>query len=161
MPMPEMPLWALALNYWLHLLATITWLGGLVMLTVMARRLPPEAQTWLDALEKRFRPLVNASMAILLITGFFQSSADPNYGGLLVIDSTWALALFAKHILFVGMVGISLALQMTVLPELDRARLLRDETAIGAQRGRIRTMTTINLVLGVGVLALTAVMTAV
>jgi uncharacterized membrane protein len=32
----EIPFWALSLSYWLHLLATVVWLGGLSLMTLVA-----------------------------------------------------------------------------------------------------------------------------
>ena len=43
------PAWALAITYWLHLLATVTWVGSLaaisfLVLPAMQRALNPESQ---------------------------------------------------------------------------------------------------------------------
>src|SRR5262245_39812682 len=66
----------LAVSYFFHLIATIFWIGGLVILTVMvlpeARRVlgaNPQFYTLLSRLRKRFFPLSNLSLAVLIVTG--------------------------------------------------------------------------------------------
>lgn len=117
----------LALFYWLHLLATVVWLGGLALLVLVA--LPALRQQtladnhWL-ALQKRFIPWANGSLIVLLLTGFVQMTNDPNYTGFLQVDSVWAGAILVKHIAFAGMVGVSFYLQRVVYPAMERATLL-------------------------------------
>ena len=168
-----MPTWVLALNYWLHLSATVIWIGGLATLTLAAwpgllSAAEDERSTYplINAIEKRFRPLANISLIVLLITGFFQMSGDANYHGFFQIDNAWSVALFLKHIVYLLMLVIAGILQFSVQPALARARLL---AAKGKQVGieeeqmtqrRFRRLSTANLVLGVIVLLLTAVITA-
>jgi len=168
-----MPTAILALNYWLHLLATVTWMGGLTVLTLVvwpgltASLLQgTDAATVMDAIERRFRPIANLSLVVLLTTGIIQMSDDPHYKGFLVINSLWTWGLLIKHILIGVMIVISLATQGQLLPQLDRARLLAlSGKASGLEqertlRKRLRLMTTISLGLGILILLVTAVITA-
>jgi uncharacterized membrane protein len=102
-----MTFWILAVSYWIHLLATVVWLGGLALLALVAwpalRQETLSANQWL-ALQKRFLPWANGSLVLLLITGFVQMTNDPNYNGFMVIDSVWAGAILLKHVAFGGMV---------------------------------------------------------
>lgn len=167
-----MPTLILALNYWLHLVATVLWLGGLAALALIvwpgllhksADGLPAET---MDAIERRFWPVANVSLATLIITGTLQMSEDPHYRGFLKIDSPWAIGLLAKHIVIGGIIIASIALQWSVRPALDRAALLarrgdaeaRAEEA--ALRRRSRQLIWLSLGLGVLVLMLTAFITA-
>jgi|RhiMetdeSRZDD1v2_1073273.scaffolds.fasta_scaffold27967_5 uncharacterized membrane protein len=160
-----MPIWVLALSYWLHLLATVVWIGGLAMLILIAW--PGIETTFRDALdivERRFRPWANISLAVLLVTGLIQMGGDQHYTGFLVFNSVWALGLLAKHIIIGGMIVITLILQLNVHPALDRARLLAGRASASdegaAARRNLRRLTAINLALGILVLLLTAVITA-
>jgi uncharacterized membrane protein len=160
-----MPVWSLAITYWLHLLATVMWIGGLAMLALIAwPGSDGMGNPTLDALERRFRPWANVSLAILLVTGLIQMGSDKHYEGFLAINSVWAIGLLAKHILIGGMVGISAMLQWSVYPALERARLLARRSASGEDevmaRRQLRRLTVINLALGVLVLLFTAVITA-
>ena len=91
-----MSLWILALSYWIHLLSTVVWFGGLAVMGLAGlpafRQGVLEANQWL-ALQKRFVLWVNGSLVLLLITGFVQMTNDANYNGFLAIDSIWAWAM--------------------------------------------------------------------
>lgn len=166
-----MPTLVLALNYWLHLLATVLWLGGLAMLVLLAwpslAGQPPGEESaagqFVGAVERRFRPLANVSLVVLLVTGMIQMGGDPHYAGLLQFGSPWSLSLLAKHLVIVGMVAVAALLQWGVYPALDRARLLAgrgDAAELRSAQRRLRRLAAVNLALGVVVLLLTAYMTA-
>ena len=76
------PAWALALTFWLHLLATVTWVGSLagvslLVLPAMQRSLSPETQlVFIEAMQKRLEPIAWFSMSLLLATGLFQMSVN-------------------------------------------------------------------------------------
>lgn len=168
-----MPTIILALNYWLHLLASVIWLGGLAMLTLVAwpemRGRLTDGSTAQEELivgiERRFRPLANISLIVLLVTGMLQMGGDPHYEGFLAITNTWSATLLAKHCIIVGMLAITAVLQWGVHPALDRARLAAQrseaqKTEAQHQHNRLRVLTAVNLGLGLLVLVLTAYMTA-
>src|SRR5512147_3289265 len=104
------PAWALALTYWLHLLATVTWVGSLagisfLILPAMQRALNPETQLiFIEAMQKRLEPIAWFSMSLLLLTGLFQMSVNPHYNGFLSVSTQWSLAILIKHLLGVVMV---------------------------------------------------------
>lgn len=125
-----MSLYVLAFFYWLHLLATVIWLGGLALFVLVA--LPALQQQkltenhWLT-LQQKFTPWANGSLIVLLLTGFIQMTNDPNYTGFMEIDSVWAGAILVKHIAFAGMVGLSFYVQRTLYPAMERAKLLAEK----------------------------------
>lgn len=169
-----MPTWILALNYTLHLLATMIWLGGLATLTLVAwpvlsqsaQGSAPAEGLLFEALERRLRPLANVSLVVLVATGLIQMGGNPNYGGLLQIANLWSLSLLLKHLTVGGMIIISAVIQWAIYPALHRAALLiqhgapEGETLRKKLHRRMRCLVTLNLVLGVLVLVLTAIMTA-
>jgi uncharacterized membrane protein len=166
----ELPLWVLAISYWVHLLATVVWLGGLALIAFVAwpavrrQQLAIEQWTWL---RKRFTPLANISLALLWVTGFLQMTADPNYEGFLVLDSTWAQAILIKHIAVAGMMVFGLYLQWRIYPALDRVAVLADKrpgTAAAEQEKLVLQeirLLHLNLVCAAAVLLCTAVATAI
>src|SRR3989304_5046904 len=98
--MTHMPNWALVLSFWLHMLATIVGVGGLALLALVvwpgARAGPgpgPQLAALLGHLHKRFDPLAWGSLAVLIVTGLMQMSANPNYDGLLRITNPWTAAI--------------------------------------------------------------------
>jgi uncharacterized membrane protein len=169
-----MPTPVLAFVYLLHLLATVMWVGGLATMTLVAwpglqRVFADEAgraEPILDAFERRFRPFANISLVVLVVTGLLQMGADTSYEGLLAISNTWSVSLLLKHLVVGAMIAVSAIMQWGTRPALERAALLarrsteQPSAATVAVRRRYRRLTALNLVLGVLVLTLTAVMTA-
>lgn len=165
-----MTFWVLAASYWIHLMATVVWLGGIALMAFIAwpalRQGTLSANQWFQ-LQKRFLPWVNAALIVLLITGFIQMTNDENYNGFLAIDSLWAWAILLKHIAYVGMVALTAYLQFSLYPAMARMALLaetRPETASAEHdklsRREIRYLR-LNVVAAMTVLFFTAVATAV
>lgn len=165
----------LAVSYFIHLVATITWIGGLFLMVIVVwptARKAMNAQDqsgtllkFMENLRRRFTPLANLSLIALLLTGLIQMSSDSHYKGVLVIDDDWSRALFIKHIGFIGMMIVGAIMQFAVTPALDRASLLarkgRDAPDLERLQHRERQLTALNLALGFLVLLFTAFATAV
>jgi uncharacterized membrane protein len=121
------PTWALALTYWLHLLATVTWVGSLagisfLVLPAMKRSLAPDTQlVFIEAMQKRLEPIAWFSMSLLLLTGLFQMSVNPHYDGFLSTSTQWSLAILIKHLLGIIMVVVSAIQTWEVIPAIRRA----------------------------------------
>lgn len=173
------PTWALSLAYWLHMLATVAWIGGLTALGIFvlpaARKIltPADYATLLVGIRRRFDPVGWFSLLLLVGTGMLQMSANSNYSGFLAIDNRWAVAIFLKHVLFLAMAALSAYLSWGLLPRLQRLALRRahlqttDETGLAqveqitAETSNLErmelTLLRVNFLLGVLVLALTAI----
>lgn len=162
--------WILAISYWIHLLATIVWLGGIALITLIAwpalQRGTLKANEWW-AVQRRFITWANVSIIILLVTGFYQMTVDPNYKGFLQVDSQWAVAILLKHIAFLGMVAITAYMQAVLYPAMARTALLseRKPEIAASESSRIQKreirLLRLNLVCAVVVLLFTATATAV
>src|SRR5688500_6312675 len=128
------PSWALALTYWLHLLATVSWVGSLaaisfLILPAMQRSLNPETQlVFLEAMQKRLEPIAWFSMSLLVLTGLFQMSVNPHYDGFLSTSTQWSLAILTKHILGIVMVVVSALQTWEVIPAIRRALVMAKKT---------------------------------
>ena len=165
-----MAFWVLVASYWVHLLATVVWLGGIALMAFIAwpalRQGTLTSNQWFQ-LQKRFLPWVNAALVLLLITGFIQMTNDENYNGFLAIDGVWAWAMLLKHIAYAGMVALTAYLQFSLYPAMARLALLAQsspETA-AAERDKaaareIRYLR-LNVVAAMLVLLFTAIATAV
>lgn len=164
------PFWVLTFSYWLHLLSTVVWLGGLALLALVAW--PAVNKDMLDAkqwagLQQRFTPWANISLVLLWITGFLQMTADPNYDGFLAVNSLWTQALLLKHIAVAGMMVFGLYLQLRVQPALARISLLevKQPELASAERERLakeeNRLVKLSLVCAVAVLFFTAIATAI
>ncbi len=165
-----MDFWILALSYWIHLLATVVWLGGLALLALVA--LPALRQGSLStnqwaALQRRFTPWVNASLILLLVTGFVQMTNDTHYEGFLAVDSVWSQAILIKHVAIAGMILIGAYVQWRLHPAMERLVVLAEKRpGLAAEEEaqfmrRERQLLWVNLGLAAAVLFFTAVATAV
>lgn len=123
------PAWALALTFWLHMLATVTWVGSLagisfLVLPAMQRSLDSESQlVFIEAMQKRLEPIAWFSVTLLILTGLFQMSVNPHYNGFLSVSTQWSLAILIKHLLVVVMVVVSAIQTWEVIPAIRRAIL--------------------------------------
>lgn len=166
----NLPAWALPLLYWLHMLATVVWIGSLTALALVvlpAARKALDFQAYanlLGQLQQRLDPLAWFSLIVLAGTGMLQMSANPNYQGFLAIENRWAVAIFIKHLLFVLMTGISVYMTWGVLPQLRRLALKQargldqqDSQPSQALLTREVWLLRFNLILGILVLGLTAI----
>lgn len=160
------PAWGLTITYWLHMIATVVWIGGLsalVLLVLPAAGSALEPQGYarlLEAIQRRLDPLGWLCLIILVGTGLFQMSESPHYAGFLTIQTTWATAILIKHLVFFLMIAVSAWTSWGVLPALRRAALLQAKGKDAPDAARLQRssllLLRINLVLSVIVLALTA-----
>ncbi|GJQ35016.1 MAG: hypothetical protein JETCAE01_10260 [Anaerolineaceae bacterium] len=156
---------ALAVIYWMHFLATVTWIGSLAAINLLF--LPASKRTLkladqlslVSALQKRLEPLAWFCMGVLLVTGLFQLSTSPHYDGFLSISTKWSLAILAKHGFAVLMVVVSAIQTWEVLPAIQRLLLKKDradEAELAHLQKRETRLLRVNLLLSALILAATA-----
>lgn len=148
------------------MLATVVWIGGLAgaALIVMpaARRMLPgdEYADLLTKYNQKLNPLGWMSAAVLTATGLVQMGANLNYEGFLAFTNDWAGAMLAKHLLFGGMLLVSGWLTWGITPALERLAIAKLRAPQAEEEARLRgveaRLMRLNFVLGVLVLALTA-----
>jgi len=163
--MPPIPFWALGLIFWLHMLATVSWIGSLVAISLLvlpaAKKTlrPAEQLAFLEAMQKRLEPVAWFSMGILVVTGLFQLSANPHYNGFLSTSGQWSIAILVKHSLAVIMAVTSAIQTWEVLPGIRRALMRMDKVGpeeLARLQRRETHLLRMNLVLAVLILAATA-----
>ncbi|MBP6179237.1 MAG: CopD family protein [Anaerolineales bacterium] len=159
------PSWVLAIIYWLHMLATVAWIGSLAAINLLV--LPASQRTlkladqlsFISALQKKLEPLAWFCMGLLVVTGLFQLSTSPHYDGLLSVSTQWSLSILIKHGLAVVMAVVSAIQTWEVLPAIHRT-LLRKETAdpelLAKLQRRETTLLRVNLILSALILGATA-----
>lgn len=160
------PASALIIAYWLHMVATAVWGGGLVLLAVFVYPLigtlmPAEGfHRLIAAVHKRVNLIGWLSIAALVATGLIQMGASPNYTGFLEFGSHWARAILLKHIAFVGILIACAVQTWGIAPAMERAALLKSlgKEAQGFENvyRKQKILVWVNLVLTVIVLAFTA-----
>ena len=159
------PTWVMAIFFWLHMLATVTWIGSLAAINLLV--LPASTRTlkladqlsFIAALQKRLDPLAGFSMGLLVVTGLFQMSANPHYDGFLSTSTQWSLAILIKHGLAAVMAVVSAIQTWEVLPAIHRT-LLKKENAKPDELAKLQRRETIllrvNLLLSALILGATA-----
>ncbi len=160
------PSWVMALLFWLHMLATVTWVGSLVAMSILIlpaskRTLKPVDQISFNAaVQKRLEPVAWFCMGLLLVTGLFQLSLSPHYNGFLSLSTQWSLAMLVKHSLAVIMAVVTAIQTWEVLPAIQRT-LLQKGKAKEEELIRLNKRETLllraNLALAVLILLATAV----
>lgn len=162
-----MTTWILAISYWIHLLTTVVWLGGLTVMSLVAlpawRKQTLSNNQWV-ALQKGLSPWINVSMALIWISGFYQMTNDAQYSGFMVIDSSWAWAMLVKHVAVLAMTALTLFVSFRVHPAMDRLLLLEGRDSAETQRAQLlsqeQRLLRLNLLCSVIVLLCTAIATA-
>lgn len=127
--------WILAIIYWLHMLATVTWIGSLAAINILI--LPASQRTlklvdqlsFISAMQKRLEPLAWFCMGLLLVTGLIQLSTSPHYDGFLSLSTQWSLAILIKHGFAAVMVVVSAIQTWEVLPAIHRILLKKEMAA--------------------------------
>ena len=159
-------------SFFFHLIATVAWIGGLVTLALVVQPVLDRAATdlhvrarLLEALLKRFQPIANISLAMLILTGMVQTFTNRFYKGFLQFDNTWAQAILFKHIAVLGMIVVAGFITFAVQPTLKRNALLianglADEQQLGRLQLQQARLTWINFGLSVLVLLFTAIASA-
>lgn len=160
----------ISICHFIHLVSTVVWIGGLVIFSLFvwpeAKRTvqnPDESRQMFLALQRRFRPIANLALVLLLGTGMVQMSVDEHYEGFMSFGNTWAVAMLLKHLAFGGMVILSILIQFGLTPAIERAALLairgqeNDLALLLARQDRFMQW---SLGLGLAVLVFTAIATA-
>jgi uncharacterized membrane protein len=162
--MPPPPTWAIALTFWLHMLATVAWVGSLsaislLILPAMNRALDPETQLiFLEAMQKRLEPIAWFSISLLILTGLFQMSVNPHYDGFVSTSTQWSLAILTKHVLVMILVVASAIQTWEVIPAIRRAILLskKNKDIARLDKLRRREVSLLRLNFGLSILILLA-----
>jgi uncharacterized membrane protein len=160
------PTWVMALIYWLHMLATVAWVGSLAAINLLV--LPASKRTlklvdqlsFISAVQKRLEPIAWFSISLLVVTGLIQMSVSPHYDGFLSISTQWSMAILTKHGLGVIMIVVSAIQTWEVIPAIHRI-LMKKENAnvdeLAKLQRRELILLRVNLILSILILGATAV----
>lgn len=138
------------IGFAVHLLAAVVWIGGLASLVVGLRPALNRAIVAVDerdrvwaAIHRRFVLVAALAAAILFASGFMMMTADPHFLGFGNYGNAWSKLLVVKHVLFVLMLGVLFALRKPRDPKAER------------------DLVDISLMLGLAVLVVTGLLTAI
>jgi uncharacterized membrane protein len=144
-----------ALSTWLHILATIVWIGyflftSLIYLPVLERELQAAAlRDLLEQVSARLRPFFGAALLIFLVTGTYLMLSNKHYQGLgHFFANPWSVLMVIKHVLVLAFLALAVLSERVFLGQIS------DQKPEALQR--FRSTLYLNAALGVVILLLTA-----
>jgi uncharacterized membrane protein len=170
-----MGLLILSLSHFLHLLATVVWIGGIVMILLV---ILPGAKTALEStpmlsrlmkdIAKRFTPLANISILVLIFTGVVILYYEKEFTRFLDFSNPWSAIMFSKHFLVVLMVIIHFYRGLILNPRIGKlSSQLNEVQMTSSLSSKVRelqkfslNLVRTNLGLGLIVLLLTGVLSS-
>ena len=152
---------------WVHLFATVAWIGGmttntLILLPSIKETLEPAtAGRFLAAVMKRFRLLVYGSIILLLFSGAVVTGVHGNYLELLQTGDSWAQVILIKHVLVAALIVLAVYAFELLAPKVAKmgARGPSPEL-VRLQKLQLRLATS-GLVIGLIILLLVAIATTI
>jgi uncharacterized membrane protein len=150
------------LNF-LHLLATVTWIGGmaaniLVILPSTREVLEPAViGRFIGAVMKRFRRIVYGSVITLLLCGVPLTLLNENFVGLGQFDNAWSQVILIKHLFVTALVLLAVYSFEVLAPKVaELAAKGPSPELLKAQKLQLR-LTSTGFALGLIILLLTAI----
>jgi uncharacterized membrane protein len=164
-----MPITLLAIANFLHLIATITWVGGMIIMRLIVtpalRTLTrqgglseAEQRAVLRAIGQRGASYTSGAIVVFIITGLAMLSLNPNYTGFLVFGNLWTQIILLKHVAVAGLIISTAYINTTVNRRLASAD---NEQEYARWQERRRDLADVNFLLGLVILGLTAIATSI
>jgi len=158
---------------WLHLIATVVWIGHMansaILFTPLSKKYVSKS-TYGDFLadyRRRDKPTALTAIVVFFATGLGLMLLSPQYQGLgNIFANSWSTIVFAKHIIVLVMVGLGVYMGSAIMPKLASAwsELATEGTSHSAINShiarleRVRSSVALSLlILGLVVLLLTAI----
>ncbi len=149
----------LAIFYWLHLLATVIWIGGIAFILLVAvpsakQVLGTEAGKLMGEISKRFTPLANYSIIFLIVTGIALTGFNKQFSGIGIFENNWTSVLIMKHTLVIGMVVVHFYRGLVLSPKIGRTEIPTEKKSL--QKISLN-LVKVNFFFGILVLLLSAI----
>ena len=125
----------LATSYWIHLIATAIWIGGIYFILFIAipsakNILGGEAGKLMGEISRRFTPIANYSILLLFITGVALTGLNKQFSGIGIFENKWTLILAIKHIIVFGMIVTHFYRGLVLNPKIARTESAPDKTTL-------------------------------
>ncbi|MBM4276226.1 MAG: hypothetical protein FJ134_17515 [Deltaproteobacteria bacterium] len=165
----------LSVSRFLHLAATVIWVGGIWMILLVilpgaktALESAPMAGKLMKEITRRFTPMVNISIPVLIITGLIIGHLGKNITNPLDLYNHWTPVMLVKHLLVALMVVIHFYRGWLLTPKIGRLSSRLNESpeasslsiqVAGLQKFSLNLVKT-NLALGLMVIFLSGIRAA-
>mgnify|MGYP001592191778 CR=1 FL=1 len=119
--------------YWFHLIATVTWIGGITFILFIVipsakQVLGAEAGKLMGEISKRFTPIANYSILFLIVTGIALTGLNKQFLGIGIFENKWTWILTLKHIIVLVMVVIHFYRGWVLTPKIGRVDSATEKT---------------------------------
>jgi len=159
-----MNLWILALNHFIHVMGTVVWIGGILMTLFV---ILPSSKTALESplivgklmkeIAKRFTPLANISIILIIVTGVIIFYYDKNYTSFLDLENRWNIVIALKHVFVATMIIIHFYRGLILNPKIERFSSQPNEKQTSRLKKISLDLVKANFAFGIIVLLLTVV----
>ncbi len=149
---------------WLHLMATVAWIGGMftnffIYLPSLSKALdPPTTGKLMGIVMKRFRVVVYISIGIFIITGIFRAASLGAYDGLLGFEGRRAIVFFLKQVVFFAMIILAVYAFEYLAPKVGKMAAKGPSPELARIQKFQISMAMLGLILGIILLGLTSAM---
>jgi uncharacterized membrane protein len=142
--------------YWIHLVATVLWIGGILFIIFIAipsskQVLGAESGKLMGEISKRFTPLANYSIVLLFVSGIVLAGLNKQFSVVRTLESNWTMALTLKLVLFFSMTAIHFYRGLVLAPKIMRTATQTEKAAL---QNLSINLVKVNLTLGFSVLLL-------
>ncbi len=155
--------WILALSHFIHIIGTIIWIGGILMIlfvvlpgTKEALESPSMVGKMMKGIAERFTPLANISIILLIISGIVIFYNNKNYTWLFDPENRWNMIIALKFLIVAIMIAIHFYRGWILAPKIERTSLKSDEILVTRLKKLSLDLVKVNFVFGITVLLLTA-----
>ena len=159
-----MTLWVVALSHFLHAMGTVVWIGGILMTLLVivpgskaALESPPLVGKLMKEVARRFTPLANMSILLLIATGIIMLYYDKNYTSFLDLKKSWNVVIALKHLCVATMIIIHFYRGLILNKKIEKFSSQVNEKQSSRLKKISLDLVKVNLALGIIVLLLTAV----
>lgn len=160
-----MSLWVLALCHFIHVIGTVIWIGGILMTLLVilpsskaAFESAPMVGKLMKEVAKRFTPLANISILMLIVTGIILFYYDKNYTPFLDPKNRWNVLIALKHALVAIMIIIHFYRGLILSKKIEKSTSNPNEAQTARLKKLSLDLVKVNFALGGLVLLLTAVL---
>ena len=125
----------LAGSYWLHLIVTVIWIGGIAFILFIAipsakQVLGTEAGKLMNEISKRFTPIANYSIVLLIVSGVVLTAVNKQFSGIGSFGNSWSLGLIMKHVFVLGMVSVHFYRGLVLAPRIARTEPASEKASL-------------------------------
>lgn len=149
---------------WLHIMATITWIGGMftnfiILRPALGKALSPaDAGKLMGVVMKRTRIVVYISIVVLGVTGIPLKIINENYISIINFENSWEIVSFIKHLCYGILVLLAVYTFEVLAPKMGKLAASGPSPALVALQKKQASMGGLAFLTAIAVLVLSSLM---